>query len=148
MIKQYVKEDHRVWDENLPELQFAINTAAQDSTGFSPAQLNFGRNPRIAKAVYEILGASINTNSETPEEFCIRMKETIEMVKTNMARASVLQAKHYNLRRRDWQPKVGELVYKETFPNQALLTLLLLSWRQLLVAHSECSIISHPQLSN
>lgn len=116
MIKQYVKDDHRVWDENLPELQFAINTAVQDSTGFSAAQLNFGRDPRIANAVYEILGASINTNCESPGDFCIRMKETIESVKQNMAKASVIQAKYYNLRRDRWQPQVGELVYKRNFP--------------------------------
>lgn len=86
-------------------MQFAINTAVQDSTGFSAAQLNFGRDPKIAKGVYELIGNhNIRENTESPNEFCLRMKD------------SVFQAKYYNLRRRDWQPQVGELVYKRDFP--------------------------------
>lgn len=119
MIKQYVKDDHRTWDEHLPELQFAINTAVQDSTGFSAAQLNFGRDPRIANAIHEVLGASLGTSVEDPGEFCLKMKETIDMVKMNMAKASVIQAKYYNLRRRHWQPEVGEVVYKRNFPQSS-----------------------------
>lgn len=119
MIKQYVKEDHRKWDANLPELQFALNTSTQESTGFSAAQLNFGRDPRVANAIYELLGGKTNASTETPGEFCIRMKETIEMVRINMAKASVQQARYYNLRRRNWQPQVGELVYKRDFPQSS-----------------------------
>lgn len=116
MIRQYLKDDHRHWDRNLPELQFAVNTAIQDSTGFSAAQLNFGRDPRIANALHEVLGASIGTNNEDPYEFMLRMKEAIEMVKRNMAQASVMQLKYYNVRRRDCTPSVGDLVYKRNYP--------------------------------
>lgn len=116
MIRQYIQNDHRRWDQNLPELQFAVNTAVQDSTGFSAAQLNFGRDPRIANAIHEILGASIGTNQEDYSSFCLRMKETMEMVRANMAKASMVQSKYYNLRRRDWTPSVGDLVYKRNYP--------------------------------
>lgn len=111
MIRQYVNSDHCHW-----ELQFAINTAVQDSTGFSAAQLNFGRDPRIAKALHEVLGASIGTQQEDAASFCIRMKETMEMARRNMSKASVDQAKYYNLRRSEWTPAVGDLVYKRDHP--------------------------------
>ncbi|KMQ85388.1 reverse ribonuclease integrase, partial [Lasius niger] len=42
MIGQFVYKN-RDWDENLPALQFAYNTATHDATGFSPAYLNYGR---------------------------------------------------------------------------------------------------------
>src|SRR3978361_2412440 len=43
MISQFSEENHRDWDKHLTELQFAINYSVHDSTGFSPALLNFGR---------------------------------------------------------------------------------------------------------
>lgn len=116
MIRQYIKDDHRRWDADLPELQFAVNTATQDSTGFSAAQLNFGRDPRIANALHEVLGLSLGAQKEDAQSFCTRMKETIEMVRANIAKASVTQSKYYNLRRRDWTPAVGDIVYKRNHP--------------------------------
>lgn len=119
MIKQYIKNDHRRWDENLPELQFAINTAIQDSTGFSPAQLNFGRELRKPQTVYEDQGVDLRTRQGEPNQFKERMEETILMVKTNMAKATIQQSKYYNLRRREWFPDIGELVYKRMFPQSS-----------------------------
>lgn len=49
MMKIYFKENQRKWGENLPEIQFAI----QDSTGFSPAELNFGRQLRSANTLFD-----------------------------------------------------------------------------------------------
>lgn len=38
--------DHKNWDTYLNEFQYAFNTVANESKKFSPAFLNFGRNPR------------------------------------------------------------------------------------------------------
>ncbi|XP_044755050.1 uncharacterized protein LOC123314004 [Coccinella septempunctata] len=43
MIAQFCEKDQRTWDEHLKELTFAINSARQESTGYTPAFLNFGR---------------------------------------------------------------------------------------------------------
>ncbi|KAH1016972.1 hypothetical protein HUJ05_007713 [Dendroctonus ponderosae] len=43
MIAQFGDENHRKWDTNLSKHVFAINSSRHDSTGFSPAFLNFGR---------------------------------------------------------------------------------------------------------
>lgn len=45
MIAQLVDKNQKTWDNLLPELQFATNTAKHDSTQFSPAYLNYQRNP-------------------------------------------------------------------------------------------------------
>lgn len=43
MIASYVGDQHKQWDKYLPEFQFAINSATQESTGVSPAEPNLGR---------------------------------------------------------------------------------------------------------
>ncbi|KAH8331324.1 hypothetical protein KR074_001633, partial [Drosophila pseudoananassae] len=48
-----------------------------------------------------------------PMENAARLKETFEIVRRNMERAAQDQARHYNLRRRKWSPKVGETVWEK-----------------------------------
>lgn len=105
-----------VWVKFLMNLQFAINTAIQDSTGFSPAQLNFSRELRRPQTVYEDQGLDLGTRPGEPNQLKERIEETILLVKTNMAKATIQQAKYYNLRRRPWFPDIGEQVYKRMFP--------------------------------
>lgn len=43
MIASFVGERHRDWDRWLAEFRFAINTACNETTGHSPAELALGR---------------------------------------------------------------------------------------------------------
>ncbi|XP_032686576.1 uncharacterized protein LOC116851354 [Odontomachus brunneus] len=43
MIRQYIGRRHTNWDQQLPALQFAFNTAVQESTAYTPAFLNTGK---------------------------------------------------------------------------------------------------------
>lgn len=50
MIAQNAGENHRLWDQYLAEIAFAINTAVHETTKHSAAQIIFGRNlvsPRL-----------------------------------------------------------------------------------------------------
>ena len=47
MLSMYVSSHHRDWDETLPYVCFAYNTARQESTGFSPFFLLYGREPLL-----------------------------------------------------------------------------------------------------
>ena len=47
MVASYLKERHTTWDDKLPELLFAMNTAVHSSTGISPAILLYGRQPEL-----------------------------------------------------------------------------------------------------
>ena len=44
MIRQCVGPDQRDWAVKLPAVEFVINSARSSTTGFSPFQLNYGRN--------------------------------------------------------------------------------------------------------
>ncbi|XP_043862789.1 uncharacterized protein LOC122756639 [Drosophila santomea] len=52
----------------------------------------------------ELAGAAAGENAE-------KLKEIFELVWRNMKKAAQDQARHYNLRRRPWKPKVGETVW-------------------------------------
>ncbi len=43
MISAYVDNNHRKWDQYLPELRFAVNSAVQETIGMTPAELHLGR---------------------------------------------------------------------------------------------------------
>lgn len=105
--------DQRKWDENLPEIQFAINTAIQESTGFSAAQLNFGRHPKTAKSLYDDLIQRSMEDAMNPTERMNKIQELCELARRHMQEASMRQAKYYNMRRREWSPAVGDSVYKK-----------------------------------
>ncbi|XP_044314741.1 uncharacterized protein LOC123037558 [Drosophila rhopaloa] len=111
MIAQFAGKDHRTWDENWPEIMLAVNSSISESTGYSPAFLTQGREPRLPNALYdkETLGSGRNT--ETPDEKAAKLKEIFEIVRRNMEKASQDQARHYNLRRRQWTPEVGSIVW-------------------------------------
>ncbi len=46
MIRKFVHEDAKNWDKWLEPLLFAVREVPQDSTGFSPFELLYGRQPR------------------------------------------------------------------------------------------------------
>ena len=43
IIKAYLENDHATWDNNVDDLQFAINTSKNASTQYTPPFLNLGR---------------------------------------------------------------------------------------------------------
>ncbi|XP_024877303.1 uncharacterized protein K02A2.6-like [Temnothorax curvispinosus] len=112
MISQYVDRNHRNWDERIPELQFAYNTARHEATGYTPAYLIFGREP-ISPLNRETAPSAA---AAPPDETRRHLEEAYELVRVHLARVFQRQEKYYNLRRRQWAPKVGEWVWKREYP--------------------------------
>jgi hypothetical protein len=110
MISQYVKKDHRKWDECLAELQFAYNTAVHEATGHTPAFLNHGRELRRPEE------RALPGEAETPHAVQRRLHEAYDVVRIKLARAFQRQERYYNLRRREWRPRIGEWVWKRDHP--------------------------------
>lgn len=109
MISQYVDKNHRQWDARLPQLQYAYNTARYEATGYTPAFLTYGR---------ELAGPHPDEQRArgTNEAYLKQLHEAHEIVRIQMARNYQRQEKYYNMRRRPWQPKIGELVWKRDHP--------------------------------
>jgi transposase InsO family protein len=52
MVAQFCEADQKKWDARLPELMFALNTSRHESTKYTPAMLNFGRELVVPNAVH------------------------------------------------------------------------------------------------
>lgn len=108
MISQYVDKDQRTWDERLPALQFAYNTAWHETTGYTLAYLNCGR--ELVSPVSERTEEAQDTT--TPEGINKQLQEAFEVVKINLAKAFQKQKRYYDLRRRASKPKLGDWVWR------------------------------------
>lgn len=111
MIASFTRnKSHKKWDEFIPEIQFAYNTSSHESTGFTPAQLNFGRELKQPKTILDETGVKLS-NNESDQDKSMRITEMIEIAKINLKKISETQTKYYNLRRRSWEPEIGNEVY-------------------------------------
>ncbi|KAI8128731.1 hypothetical protein CVS40_1748 [Lucilia cuprina] len=96
---------HRLWDHHLAEIAFAINTAKHETTKQSAAEILFGRNLVAPRQVRR----EGNVPYEIPQK-TISEKEWLKIAETS-AEASSKQKHYYDLRRREWFPKIGDQIY-------------------------------------
>ncbi|XP_030750612.1 uncharacterized protein LOC115878296 [Sitophilus oryzae] len=124
MIAQFCEDNHKKWDAHLSELTFPFNTSRNDSTGFTPAFLNFGRKLESSKTLLREEQPSVPSENPEPtiaditstENRLNRLKETFELVRLNLSRAFASQSHYYNIRRREWQCNPGDQVMKREDP--------------------------------
>jgi hypothetical protein len=107
MLHQCVRRDQRDWAERLPAIEFAMNSARLESTGFSPFFLNYAHTPHplIWNSTLEFPGV---------EDFAAKLKEALMKAHDAIIDARVKQTKQANRHRRRADFKVDELVYLST----------------------------------
>lgn len=108
-IAQMCNNEHKNWDEKIPEIMFALNSSKHESTGFSPAFLNFGRELELPTNINEL--QTPNQKVPSINERVDTLQKALKIAKVMLGRAASNQQHYYNLRRRDWKPKIGERVY-------------------------------------
>ncbi|XP_033254223.1 uncharacterized protein LOC117193596 [Drosophila miranda] len=99
------------WDEKWPEIMLAVNSGVSESTGYSPAFVVQGREPRLPKALYDDEALGTGQGTPTPDENAAKLREVFQLVRRNLERAAQDQARYYNLRRRAWKPTIGDKVW-------------------------------------
>uniref|UniRef100_B3P245 GG11945 n=1 Tax=Drosophila erecta TaxID=7220 RepID=B3P245_DROER len=82
-----------------------------ESTGYSPAFITQGRETKLPNALFDEHTTGTGRCTQTTAENAEKLKEIFELVRRNMKKAAQDQARHYNLRRRLWKPKVGDTVW-------------------------------------
>ncbi|KAF8831165.1 hypothetical protein HHX47_DHR1000004 [Lentinula edodes] len=109
MLRQCVAIDQKDWVIKLPAVEFAINSARSETTGFSPFFLNTGRMPR------SFLWNAANKN-EYPgiRAYAHKMKQAIMQAHDSILHARVKQTRDANRRRRPSPFEEGDLAYLST----------------------------------
>lgn len=110
MMAMYVDVEHRTWDEVLPFVTFAYNTAVQETTGFSPFQLVHGRQvTTMLDAMLPLLPHDdIHEDAQLASQ---RAEEARQLARIRIKTQQSADAARYNLRRRDAQFNPGDKVW-------------------------------------
>ncbi len=101
MLRRVAAEDRRDWDQMLPYVLFGIREVSQASTGFTPFELLFGRQPRglldVAKEAWEHQQPTPHRSLvEHVAEMRQRIDRVMPLVREHMAKAQQAQQRHYN----------------------------------------------------
>ncbi|XP_051862315.1 uncharacterized protein LOC127565804 [Drosophila albomicans] len=107
MISQLIDGQQNQWDELLAEITLAINSSVFESTGYSPAFLVQGRQPRLPGGLYDEVTPEDPGELEDHGNKAKRLQEIFTIVRGDLDQASHDQSRHYNLRRRQWRPTLG-----------------------------------------
>ena len=115
-IRSYVKQDQRLWDTKLPEIELMLNTTIHSATGFTPYFITHGHELSERGSDYQLMRHNENLTEEEKES---RRKEMFtkmyEIVRRNLEKASESSRHNYNLRSRKFAKsfQVGQLVYRK-----------------------------------
>lgn len=114
MLAAYVEQNHRKWDECLPELGCAYRSARHEVTGATPYFVNFGRDMVTHGDEYTI---KFSKDEETfqKSDRVANLQKLRDFVKKRLEKASDRSRKQYNLRRRDVSYNVGDVVWKRQY---------------------------------
>jgi hypothetical protein len=115
MITTSIRDSHREWDQNLPYLAMGLRSAVSESTGFSPAQLMFGRDIRLPS------DPEIGTRSPVqpdPASWAVvvtrRVRDAISLAHTSIKAQRDKQKPIYDSKHRDVAFVEGELVLRRS----------------------------------
>jgi hypothetical protein len=113
-----VTEHHISWDNMLPQAEFSYNDSVNRSTGKSPFEIVYGRQPRAVSELRD--SEQIMTKSASTEEFTEAMGELHSRVKQRLLDSNKEYKRRSDQHRRQLQFEVGDLVLahlrKERFP--------------------------------
>ncbi|KAL1282699.1 hypothetical protein QQF64_001502 [Cirrhinus molitorella] len=110
MLRRVAAEDRRDWDLMLPYVLFGIREVPQASTGFTPFELLFGRQPRglldVAKEGWEQQPAPHRTVVEHVKQMRDRLDRVMPLVREHLTKAQQAQQCQYNraAQPREFQP--------------------------------------------
>ncbi len=129
MLKRLSAERPRDWDRYLPALLFAYREVPQESLGFAPFDLLYGRKVRgpvqILRELWtkDIESDEVRTTYEYVLNLQTRLEETMEVAHESLAKAAGKYKKYYNAKSKERNMRVGEkvLVLLPTNKNKLLL---------------------------
>ena len=93
MLRSFVSPHQNDWDDLLPLVEFAYNSAVNASTGYTPFFLNYGFEPHTPLSLAVPVSTDAAPKDASAEAFVQRMKKHLEEAKASIRDAQVAQAK-------------------------------------------------------
>ena len=115
IVKQYLLKYTnfvgKEWDQWLRELCYAYNSSVNSSTGFTPAELMFGRNLRIPMDI--LYGLSFNDREKlfSMKEFREKLSKMYELAAESVNQRQIKSKSYYDAKVNDDKLDVNTLVY-------------------------------------
>ena len=116
MLRRMCSERPKDWDRYLPALLFAYREVPQESLGFSPFELLYGRTVRGPMSILKEVWTKQETDPDVKLtyqyvlELQDRLHETCELAKEELNKAQGRQKKYYDVKSKDRIFKPGEKV--------------------------------------
>ena len=110
MLSMYVDVEHKTWDEILPYVTFAYNTAIQETTQMTPFELVYGRQ---ATTMLDAMLPHVDDDdlNADVQGYLQRAEEARQLARVRTTEQQLVDAGRYNLRRRDAEYRPGDLVW-------------------------------------
>ncbi|KAJ8027088.1 hypothetical protein HOLleu_32126 [Holothuria leucospilota] len=116
MLRKMCSERPADWDRYLPALLFAYREAPQESLGFAPFELLYGRMLRgpltILKEVWsgEKIEEEVKSTYQYVMELRDRLEATCELARNELLKSAKRYKKSFDVRSKDRKFKVGDMV--------------------------------------
>jgi len=116
MLKRMCVERPKDWDRYVPALLFAYREAPQESLGFAPFELLYGRTVRGPMSILKELWSKENTAAEVKSTYQYvidlqsRLQETYDIAREALAKTKITQKRHFDVKSRNRQFDVGDKV--------------------------------------
>uniref|UniRef100_A0A3B4Z3E1 Gypsy retrotransposon integrase-like protein 1 n=1 Tax=Seriola lalandi dorsalis TaxID=1841481 RepID=A0A3B4Z3E1_SERLL len=114
MIASYVDNNHAKWDQYLSEFRFAINSAVQETTGVTPAELQIGR--KLNSPLDKVLKAKVWPPNAPAYDVVHQLAQLKADVEENIRKSKQRQLRSYNKKRRDVGFRPRQRVWIRNFP--------------------------------
>lgn len=117
-LSAFVENDHRTWDTFVPKIQFAINNSVNEATGYTPSFLVFGREMVNCGSHYtdtELDNEVVFLPRDLYAENLGCLAKIFDDVQASLWRAHEKNTAHYNLRRKQAEFNVGDVVLKRAY---------------------------------
>ena len=117
-IRSYLEERHELWDKNLSEIRFAINSARHEVTGYPPSYLNFGRYVPLSGKYYGSLHdqPSADLYPGDRDQYSLELEQlstsVYDEIRQKLNAAYRRYANRYNTKRRNVEYNVGDKVWR------------------------------------
>lgn len=114
MLSAYVHDNQRKWDECLAELGCAYRSARHEVTGVTPYFLNLGQEMIVHAEEYMVRPNNVSEVRRTLDKVA-GIEKLRAFVRKRLVKASEKSRDQFNLRRRNVDYQVGDVVWKRQF---------------------------------